>query len=432
MFKKETVLLLGAGASAPYGYPLGRQLIDEIIKVIDHDEFYLPVGAGASSRGMFNLCPKDKPWESERDKIDINFSIDDIERMISDAKYVEVTSKRGSFNKLRGAEFPTYKHELFVHRFTESNASLSGVYLCKRRFGDIDFCLDFKSLLVEFDPPSIDSFLRDHVEYEKIGRVLILYVILKFENKKKFLRNNLKSKNDSCEVSKSWYPILRDDLCSGFEAGLFLQHNKLSIVTFNYDISLDYYLYYMLGRISKFNKKTSDDAKSALDVFYDKFNIVHVYGQVREGDDVKSYGMYSTENKTDDLVFDNFRRLRYAILHHKNIKLINRESGLISPAVNIMRKAERIVSLGFSFDRDNLNILGFPKEFLDYKRFLKNKELLGVLNYEGQNRALSRNINKIQREILDGSALKCKIFESQSNNIALAYLNDFKEYLYLD
>ncbi len=42
MFKKETVFILGAGASKPYGYPLGSDLIKEIIANIDNDCIYIP------------------------------------------------------------------------------------------------------------------------------------------------------------------------------------------------------------------------------------------------------------------------------------------------------------------------------------------------------------------------------------------------------
>lgn len=42
MFHKKTVLILGAGASKPYGYPIGRELISGIIEIIENDKIFRP------------------------------------------------------------------------------------------------------------------------------------------------------------------------------------------------------------------------------------------------------------------------------------------------------------------------------------------------------------------------------------------------------
>jgi hypothetical protein len=42
MFNEETLFILGAGASLPYGYPLGKDLINQIIDYIKNDFIYLP------------------------------------------------------------------------------------------------------------------------------------------------------------------------------------------------------------------------------------------------------------------------------------------------------------------------------------------------------------------------------------------------------
>ncbi|KTC84243.1 MULTISPECIES: hypothetical protein [Legionella] len=43
MFKQNTVFVLGAGASYPYGFPLGKDLMIEIIQNIENDSIYLPM-----------------------------------------------------------------------------------------------------------------------------------------------------------------------------------------------------------------------------------------------------------------------------------------------------------------------------------------------------------------------------------------------------
>jgi hypothetical protein len=42
MFKEKTLFILGAGTSAPYGYPLGKELIRNIIHSIRTDYLHLP------------------------------------------------------------------------------------------------------------------------------------------------------------------------------------------------------------------------------------------------------------------------------------------------------------------------------------------------------------------------------------------------------
>ncbi|HAT1820926.1 TPA: hypothetical protein I8Z14_001445 [Legionella pneumophila] len=43
MFSKNTLFILGAGASLPYGYPTGLNLVKEIINNIDKDEIFFPL-----------------------------------------------------------------------------------------------------------------------------------------------------------------------------------------------------------------------------------------------------------------------------------------------------------------------------------------------------------------------------------------------------
>lgn len=43
MFSKSTLFILGAGASLPYGYPTGLNLVKEIINNIDKDEIFFPL-----------------------------------------------------------------------------------------------------------------------------------------------------------------------------------------------------------------------------------------------------------------------------------------------------------------------------------------------------------------------------------------------------
>lgn len=43
MFKSETLFILGAGSSYPYGYPLGKELVKHIIDNIKSDQILIPL-----------------------------------------------------------------------------------------------------------------------------------------------------------------------------------------------------------------------------------------------------------------------------------------------------------------------------------------------------------------------------------------------------
>ena len=54
MFKKNTVFVLGAGASKPYGYPIGSELIDDIINDLKDDSLYVSPSKGVTNNFHYN------------------------------------------------------------------------------------------------------------------------------------------------------------------------------------------------------------------------------------------------------------------------------------------------------------------------------------------------------------------------------------------
>ena len=71
---------------------------------------------------------------------------------------------------------------------------------------------------------------------------------------------------------KDWYEYLSVKLNSSFEE---FGENKLSVITFNYDRSLEHYL---LNSLINLHGKTCDECVKALA----QIPIVHVYGQLGE------------------------------------------------------------------------------------------------------------------------------------------------------
>jgi hypothetical protein len=164
LIERETVLILGAGASYPYGYPLGAELVDFTISV-------------CASQG------EERGW----------------------LQAVGCTPK--SINELR--------------------ISLEAA-----------------------DPYSVDAFLEQHnAEVQNVGKAAIALALLQREidsgavrlNPRRFFRERRTNDIDKERAAEHWYQYLAHFLTSGVTSAEFKNH-RLSIVTFNYDRSLEEYL----------------------------------------------------------------------------------------------------------------------------------------------------------------------------------------------
>ncbi len=173
-FNKKTVFVVGAGASIPYGYPLGYELVDKIVAV-----------AGKSNN--------------------------------------EQAEK-------------------------------------------------FIKLIKLHDPFSIDSFLAQHCSHDpdltNFGKQLIAEVILSCEDRDKIAG---KSNNEN------WYRYLTHAMFADKERLINDEPLPFKIITFNYDVSLDYYL---LERVWKATMLSDDEKKKVLKKL--DTAITHVYGAVRQ------------------------------------------------------------------------------------------------------------------------------------------------------
>ncbi len=280
MITQQTVFILGAGASAPYGYPTGaglkklicyesEELLDQLIPIAD-DSF-------------------ESMWQKDQtDAIKIHTP-----------KFIE------KFSQAPGD---------FIDRFLETNAK------------------------VPFIPET--------------GRTLIALSILDAEKKSKFL-----SDEDGKDIALDWYKelfLLMDENLRGPDAYLEFKKNKVNFITFNYDRSLEYFLYNSL-------KETygSIDLRKHKPLDLIPFKFIHVYGKIDNFPWEDPAGFeYRTEYRVRDI-------LSVA----NNIKLIHeRDDEFLNEIKELVREAKNIFFLGFGYDEDNMNALGWPENFNEDKR----------------------------------------------------------------
>jgi len=94
---------------------------------------------------------------------------------------------------------------------------------------------EFTAVLRKAEPPSIDHFLENNPRFTDLGKACIAYEILKRENENRLYH----PKVDKEGSIRSWYRDLADRIADSADEIAF---NNLSIVTFNYDRSLEHFL----------------------------------------------------------------------------------------------------------------------------------------------------------------------------------------------
>jgi hypothetical protein len=237
MFGKKTTLILGAGASEPYDYPLSRRLIEEILSM------------GGPEYVALNINP------------------------------------------------------------TEFQA--------------------FQSDLRNSHQPSIDAFLEQRQEFLRAGKLAIAYRITRYENPNLILQLN-------------WYSRLVNKLGRTFTD---IPQNQLSIVTFNYDRSLEHFLFESIK--ARFGK-TDDEVADALT----SIPIHHVYGRL---------GRLPWQKQLDSEICParkyGEQDVNAIVRSADGIRLIherNEEERLQSVLDETLKDSEWIFILGFGYQEENM------------------------------------------------------------------------------
>jgi len=251
MITKKTVLVLGAGASIPFGFPSGKKLVALIADMINGDS---------------------------------------------------VTVKL-----------------LMNHGY------------------DKEYIWEFRKSLVLSGRFSVDEFLEYRNEFIDVGKEAIAAVLLRFEQ----TMNLFNVREES-----NWYQYLFGQLNTSFDE---FNQNKIAIITFNYDRSLEHYLFTALK--NAYNKNGEECAEKL-----NKIPVVHVYGKLGKLPWEKS--QYSLV-PFDSVIYPDKMGL-YVGRGGENIKIIHEnieKDPEFNQAFELLMDAEYIYFLGFGFNETNLKRL---------------------------------------------------------------------------
>lgn len=298
MITKSTTLILGAGASYDYGYPLGKELKDDILK-------------------LSNCQNKD-------------------DRQI---QRIKESGPLGQHNTLvigAGDE---------MIRFLINNCDFEYQYIKQ-------FNADFK-----FSPKySIDTFLENRPEFLAIGKVLIAISIMQKESETILFKN-----------SNSWYYHLFNSISSNWES---INNNKLNIITYNYDRSLEYFLVKSL--MATYGKTYQECIEMV-----DKIPIIHVHGTIGGhafGIGVRPYN----HNLTPHFIKEAASGL--------NIITEGIKKDVYDKVHEILSNSENKFILGFGFDErnmENLKLGQYSEYFYSTRMGLSDLQLLDINSKSG-------------------------------------------------
>lgn len=251
MLEKKTVLILGAGASQPYGYPTGIELSHTLSREL------IPGGNGHSRLKAL-----------------------------------------GGYSREHIVEF----REAF--KFSGKN--------------------------------SVDAFLEHRTEYMEIGKAAMAAILVPQENPETLF-----------DYQNSWLRCLYNNMNTSFEE---FGKQPLSIITFNYDRTVEHFLF---SSLKHSYGKSDEECRDALNAI----PIIHLHGRL---------AYLPWQNPDEGRPYDFNLDERAIELGTKNIKIIHEDiTGRdedFSKAKALLAEAQQTFFLGFGYARMNLQRIGIDRD----------------------------------------------------------------------
>ncbi len=197
----------------------------------------------------------------------------------------------------------------------------------------------FQNALSHSGTSSIDAFLEHRPEFIEVGKIAIALSLMPCEKDEALFQS-----------SQHWYQFLFQQLNASFNN---FGENKLGIITYNYDRSLEYYL------VTALQNKYGKDFESCLEQFK-KIHFIHLHGSLGDpfGGDHTTHKSYSSNCTPKDIG-----------VGARNIKIIHESidnEPQFKKAHDLLINAKKICFLGFGYDKTNLNRIS-PQVKIDWR-----------------------------------------------------------------
>lgn len=182
---------------------------------------------------------------------------------------------------------------------------------------------------------SVDAFLEHRPEFIPVGKQAIAQCLIPCE------RTDSLYPQVGAAPFGDWYQLLFERMTDGLKSIDEFENNKVSVVTFNYDRSLEHYLCTSLRSLFGVDRAR---ALSQLE----RLELIHVYGLLGEYPTRRDY----EPTLRGDEIFEAAEAMK--IIHEGEA---NTDS--LKIARQWIQTAERILFLGFGYHPLNLRRLGF-------------------------------------------------------------------------
>lgn len=354
MYERETVFILGAGASWHYGYPTGEKLVTMVIK-----------------------------------------KAKDLEKI---------------WGKLITSPPPGYFSDRFINLNPSAGDSPSS--LTKVWEFAIQECNNLASMLEQHNPLVIDYFLDWHEKLQGIGNLLIAWVILECEAQCRegynINRRDLPNSTNDWRESKHWRQhddwlrfIIHEMLSKCKNIDEFLAGNHITFVTFNYDVSLEQNLSKRLCSLELF----SGHERAIKDFI--KNRVVHVYGQIRPysniHDPVEIFKPNVSASDYDRQLAQIEQAAQAEIFTINGVDKRKQENAF-ARAQEIISRAQDIFILGYGFDATNSDRIRLQKAIDSDKHFIDPSRTDRKIFYTNKNN--SNKVNKAAANVLSDNPEK--------------------------
>ena len=210
---------------------------------------------------------------------------------------------------------------------------------------------------------SIDAFLQHNTKYLEVGRRAIANVLLRKEKHEELFDNWIDKWLDPDNKDKHWYQLLFSKLNAAFED---FDKNDLTIITFNYDRSLEHFLW------ESMKAKYSDQDEHSILEKLRTIPVIHVYGKLgslptydAEGSPVP-YGLHGAQ-KAQMAAYLDFASQSIFTIHQAEMEDVT------TKVQESLSRTERIYFLGFGYDNINMGHL-----FMVYGNNLLKERGLGA------------------------------------------------------
>lgn len=225
---------------------------------------------------------------------------------------------------------------------------------------------EFRKKFENSSTKSIDIFMARNPKLAPVGKCIIAFEIFNAEHRSLFreqaewvqeMRKSQMSETtrDQYLAKKDfqggiWYEYLFDRLTAGLASNDDLpdfSEGKVAFITFNYDRSLEYFLY------ESFHNSFTEVPESQIVQSLKSLKILHIYGQIAP------LKWQDSAQGVDYRPPINVSLLRNASSYIRTI-YEEQKNPELKEAQDLIKQAEQIFLLGFGYAAENMQILGLP------------------------------------------------------------------------